>query len=106
STGGGSVILKPTPVLLPLDVVTVTLKPPNVAFPATVNVAVIWVELTTLTLLTEISGLVVATVAPAMKFVPVSVTGTAAPATALLGLIEASVGAPTAIVKGTAELVP
>jgi hypothetical protein len=39
-----------------------------------VKVAVIWVGLTTITLLTEMKLFIASTVAPAVKFVPVNVT--------------------------------
>ena len=49
------------------------------------------------------SGLVVATVAPATKLEPASVTEKFEPATPLDGLMEASEGGAREIVKGTAE---
>ena len=57
-----------------------------------VNVAVICVALTTVVPLTVIPAPLTATVAPATKFVPVSVTGSLCPCTPLFGLIEVSVG--------------
>ena len=57
-----------------------------------VNVAVICVALTTVVLLTVIPVPLRPMVAPAMKFVPVRVTGTLCPWTPLFGLIELSVG--------------
>jgi hypothetical protein len=59
----------------PLEV-TVTLAAPSAALAPMLNVAVICVELTTVTPLTAIPLLVVDTVAPDTKFVPVRVTGT------------------------------
>ena len=84
--------------LVPVDVVTVTFLVPTVAFEAIANVAVIWVEFTTVTLLTVIPEPAL-TVAPEAKLVPVKVTGTLFPATPLLGLIDVSVGAVAPIVK-------
>ena len=59
----------------PLEV-TVTLAAPSAALAPMLNVAVIRVELTTVTPLTAIPLLVVDTVAGDTKFVPVSVTAT------------------------------
>ena len=56
------------------------------------KVAVIWEELTTLTLLTVMSGLEVATVAPARKLEPLMVTGRVLPWRAEEGLREERVG--------------
>jgi hypothetical protein len=50
--------------------------------------------------------LVVATVAPETKFVPVRVTGTLAPWTPVAGLTDVNVGAGGLTVKTTAALVP
>ena len=61
---------------MPPLVVTVTLAAPTAALAPMLNVAVIRVELTTVTPLTAIPLLVVDTVAPDTKFVPVRVTGT------------------------------
>ena len=71
-----------------------------------VKVAVIWVVLTTVTVLTVIPGLLVATVAPAVKLVPVRVTGMLAPCTPLAGLTEVSVGGGGFTVNIAAVLVP
>ena len=74
-----------------------------------VNVAVICVALTTVVLLTVIPAPLRAMVAPATKFVPVSVTGTLCPCTPLFGLIEVSVGGVGGArftVNGCAPLVP
>jgi hypothetical protein len=103
---GAAVMANVTGELVPAGVVAVTLKFPNVALAAIVKVAVIWVELTTATLLTAISGLVVETVAPEAKLVPASVTVKLEPATPLEGLIEESVGGPREMVNGTAAVVP
>jgi hypothetical protein len=58
-----------------------------------VKVAVIWLPLTTKTLLTAITGLFTVTVVPDWKFVPARVTGTDAPGTPPDGLTEVRVGA-------------
>ena len=55
------------------------LRAPKVAVAEMVNEAVIWVALTTVTLLTVTPVEETFTVAPEMKFVPVRVTGTVAP---------------------------
>src|SRR4029077_6442719 len=78
--------------LIPAGVVTVTFRTPVAALPATVNVAVICVALTTVVLLTEIPEPLRLMVAPATKFVPVRVTDTVCPWTALAELIEVRVG--------------
>src|SRR5258708_25728858 len=53
----------------------------------------LWADLTTTTFETVTAGWATARVAPATKFVPVSVTGTVLPRMPLVGLIEVSVGA-------------
>ena len=65
--------------LVPVLVVTLTFAPPSGALAAMVNVAVICVALTKVTALTAIPVLLVTTVAPATKLVPVRVTGTLVP---------------------------
>src|SRR6185369_1855182 len=90
----------------PAEVETVTLKEPRVALAAITNVAVICVALTTTTLLTVMSGLVVATEAPATNLEPARVTEKVEPASPLEGLIEVSEGGARETVKGTAEEVP
>jgi len=90
----------------PAEVETVTLKEPRVALAAITNVAVICVALTTTTLLTVMSGLEVARVAPATNLEPASVTEKFEPAKPLEGLIEAREGGARTTVKGTAEDVP
>jgi len=99
-------MVKVTAPLVPAEVVTVTLAAPVVALLAMVKVAVICVALTTLTLLTDTPLLLVFTVAPETKPVPVSVTGTEVPCSPLLGLTEVSVGITPRMVKVTALLVP
>jgi hypothetical protein len=105
NTGGPTVIVKATGLLVPLEVVTVTLAGPVAALAAMVKVAVIWVRLFTLTLPTVTPGPAL-TMAPEVKLAPVSVTGTLAPCVPLLGLMLVNVGSPTVIVKTTALLVP
>src|SRR5207247_161653 len=73
-------------------VVTVTLRPPVEAFDAMVKVAVIWVALTTVTLLTLTPVPLMAMVAPALKLEPVRVTGTAVLWLPVLGLTDVSTG--------------
>jgi len=99
-------MVKVTALLVPPVVVTVTLVGPGVALPAMVKVAVICVALSTLTLLTDTPLLLVFTVAPEMKFVPVRVTGTVVPCAPLLGLTEVRVGPVEMMVNVTALLVP
>src|SRR5208337_358295 len=99
--GAGGVTVNATPPLVPPDVVTVTLFDPVAALAPIVNVAVICVALTTVTLLTVIPLLPGLTVAPLMKFVPVRVTGTAAPCAPLLGLTPVSVGTDAVTVNAT-----
>jgi hypothetical protein len=65
---------------------------PALALAASVNVAVICVELTTFTLLKLSDKFVLERLAPATKFVPVSVTGTLLPAPPLAGLSEFNTG--------------
>src|ERR1019366_313246 len=79
SVGGGGLTVKIAGALVPPLVVTVTFAPPSVALAAMVNVAVIRVALTTVKALTAMPGLLVVTVAPRIKFVPVRVTGTLVP---------------------------
>ena len=77
------------------------------ALPAIVNVAVICVLLTTVVLLTVTPVPLTFALAPATKFVPISVTGTLVPAVPLDGLTELSVGAGGGFtVKVTLLLVP
>ena len=94
SVGPAALTVKFTAPLVPPLVVTVTLAAPCVAFPAMAKVAVICVALTTVTPLTVMFGLLTATVAPAMKFVPVAIrVNPAPPAATLVGEIKLSVGA-------------
>src|ERR1700682_1511125 len=93
------------PLVLP-ELVTETFWAPVGAFEAMVNVAVIDVLLTTAVLLTVMPVPLRPIVAPDAKFVPVSVTGTAAPWMPLLGAIEVSVGAPAFTVNVCVPLVP
>lgn len=104
TVGAGAVTLKLAALLVPPAVVTVTLVAPTEAPAATVKVAVICVWLTTLTLLTVTPGLATATVAPLVKFVPVSVTGTLPPCGALPGVVEVNVGADGLVTANGTEL--
>jgi len=91
TVGGGAVTVNVCePLVLP-EPVTVTFWAPVGAFAAMVNVAVIDVLLATVGLLTVIPVPLTVTVDPDAKFVPVSVTATAAPWAPLLGAIEVSV---------------
>jgi hypothetical protein len=74
------------------ELVTLMFTAPSAAFAAMANVAVIWVLLTTVVLLTVTSAPLTLTVAPVAKLVPVSVTPTVCPWVPLFGLIEVSVG--------------
>ena len=80
--------------LVPADVATVTFLEPTVAPAAIWNVAVIWVGLTTTTLDVVTPEPLTATVAPAMKFVPVKVTDMLAPCAPLEGETELNTGGP------------
>src|SRR3954453_14330130 len=92
--------------LEPPVVVTERFRAPTADPAAIVTVAVICVLLTTVTLLTVTPAPVTPTVAPARKFVPVSVTPAAVPCAPLLGLIEVSVGGEAMTPNGIALLVP
>ena len=94
--------MKATAAVVPAVVVTVTLRAPIVAAAEMVNVAVIWVALTTVTLLTVMSVEETFTAAPETKFVPARVTGTVAPCTPLDGAIAVRPGAAVLTVKATA----
>jgi hypothetical protein len=104
SVGGGGLTVKMAGALVPPLVVTVTFAPPSVALAAMVNVAVIRVALTTVKALTAMPGLLVVTVAPRIKFVPVRVTGTLVPWTPLVGPTDASVGAGFSVTMAEAPL--
>src|ERR1700682_5452493 len=93
------------PLVLP-ELVTVTFWGPVEAFEAMVNVAVLDETLTTALLLTVMPVPLRPIVAPDAKFVPVSVTATAAPWMPLFGAIEVSVGAPAFTVNVCVPLVP
>jgi hypothetical protein len=58
------------------------------------------------TLLTVISGLVVATVAPEAKLEPARVIGNEAPDKPLDGVMEERIGGPGKTAKGTGDVVP
>ena len=92
--------------LVPPLVVTVIFAAPSAALAVMVNVAVIWIPLTTVTLPSVIPGLLTATVAPETKFEPARVTGTLLPCMPVAGLTEVSVGAGGFTVNTAALLVP
>ena len=94
--------------LVPPGVVTVTFLAVVAALTAIVKVAVTAVSFTTVRLLTVTPDPDTTILVPiAVKFVPVSVTGTAVPRTPELGAIETSVGTGgRTTVKVTALLVP
>src|ERR1700674_1027943 len=94
-------MVNPNALLVPLPVVTVTGALPGVALAATVSVAVIWVELTTFTLLKLSDVFELERLAPATKFAPVRVTGTLLPAPPLAGVKELSTGTVEATVNVT-----
>src|SRR5712692_1033781 len=102
--------MKVTAPLVPFGVVTVIWLLGLAASPVIVNVAVICVVLVTFTFVTfRPLMLELTVVCPAMKLVPVSVTGNEVPATPLGGLIEVSVGGEVEealTVKVTVPLVP
>ena len=77
SVGGARFTVNGCAPLVPPEVVTVTFWAPVAAFAAMANVAVICVALSTVVLLTVIPAPLRAMVAPAAKFVPVRVTGSA-----------------------------
>ena len=79
-------------VLVPPGVLTLRLCVPKVALPAITNVAVICVELTTVTPVAVIPLPAVMLVPLVVKFVPVRVTPTLRPRTPEVGLIEERVG--------------
>jgi len=94
----GPSTLKVCALLVPAEVVTLSVLAPVAALAEIVNVAVIVVEFTAVTLPTVIPVLETVTVFPvAAKFVPVSVTGTAVPRKPPLGVTEVRVGAPAAV---------
>jgi hypothetical protein len=94
--------------LVPAVVLTVTLREPVAAEVVIVKVAVIWLEFTTLTLLTVTPEPLTLTVSPEAKLAPAKVTFTAAPSVPLGGVTEVSVGPEllAATVNVTALLVP
>jgi len=90
----GAFTVKVCAALVPLPVVTVTLRAPDVAVDASVSVAVSDVAVVAVTPLTVTPLPLTATVVvPATKFVPVSVAVMTAPAAPLAGVIKVSVGA-------------
>jgi hypothetical protein len=105
-TGTAAVMANVDGGLVPAEVPTVTLKFPVAALPAIVKLAVICVALTTLTLLTVTPGLLIATVAPVVKFAPVIVTGTVAPCAPLDGPMVVIEGAAAVMVNVVGAVVP
>src|SRR5689334_15304310 len=91
--------------LVPPEVVTVTLLMPGEALAASVKVAVILVALTTVTFVT-VTPAPALTDEPATKPEPVSVAVNVAPAAALFGLIADRPGAGGTMVNATGPLVP
>jgi len=83
----------------------VTLPDPD-ALEVRANVAVIWVALTTVTLVTVTPEFETLIVAPCKKLVPVKVTLALVPGAAALGLMEVSVGAPEPMLNEMLPLVP
>lgn len=92
--------------LVPPLVVTVTVLAPAAAVVAITKFAVIDVALTTLTSVTVTFEPLTATVAPATKFVPVSVTDTVLPCTPEFGLTLVRVGVGGLTVNVLAAVVP
>jgi hypothetical protein len=91
SVGSGGLIVNVCVPEVPPAVVTDTVRAPRVALAAITNVAVSVVPLGT-TFVTVTPVPLTATVAPATRFVPVSVTGTLALSAPNVGLIIVSVG--------------
>jgi len=106
SEGAGGLTVNVAGALVPLRLETVTVEAPRVALPAIEKVAVIWFELTTTTLLTVMPGFEAATVEPARKLDPETVTGTELPRIPEVGLREEMTGKGAVMEKGTAEVVP
>ena len=88
-----AVTVKPTVLLVPPGVVTLTVLFPSKAVAVVVKVAVTEVPLTTTMLLTVTSVPDTLTAVAPVRFVPVRVTGTAVPWAPELGAIEVSAGA-------------
>jgi hypothetical protein len=91
--------------LVPIAFATLTFRAPVVAFRAMANVAVIDVLLTTTRLLTVTPVPLTATVEPAAKSVPVSVTFTLCPCVPELGLTEVRVAAAEVTVNACEPLI-
>ena len=103
--GAAELMLKLTGAVVPPAVVMVTLPDPD-ALEVRANVAVIWVALTTVTLVTVTPEFETLIVAPCKKLVPVKVTLALVPGAAALGLMEVSVGAPEPMLNEMLPLVP
>ena len=105
-TGAGGMTVKVTAPLVPPEVVTDTVCAPVVALEAITRVAVIVEALTTFTPETVMPEALAVTVAPAMKLLPVKVTGTLVPCRPLVTEIEFSTGAAAVTAKFTEPEVP
>ena len=103
---GAAAMEKGSEVVVPAEVETETLEVPSAALAAMAKVAVIWEELTTTTLLTEMSGLEEATEAPGRKLEPLMVTGRVLPWRPEEGLREEMAGTAVVMAKGRGELDP
>jgi hypothetical protein len=104
TTGGPGAVTAKGVDTAPPGVATVRVPGPGAALAAMFRVAVIWVGLTTITLVTAIPRLLAVTVEGMAKLVPVKVTETLAPWTPVAGLMDANVGADGMTVNGTALL--
>jgi hypothetical protein len=97
-----AVTVKPTVLLVPPGVVTLTVLADTVALVEIVKRAVTVVALTTVTLLTVMPVPDTFTADVPVRFVPVKVTGTATPRPELAGEIDVSVGSGTLAPNSTA----
>ena len=97
-----AVTVKPTVLLVPPGVVTLTVLAETVAVPEIVKVAVTVVALTTVTLLTVMPVPDTFTADVPVRFVPVKVTGTATPRPELAGEMDVSVGDGALVPNSTA----
>jgi hypothetical protein len=100
--GGGAVTVNVTGLVIPPGVETLTLRAPVAARLAIVKVVVTVVSLITTRLLTVTPVPVMVTAKAPVRFVPVSVTGTAVPLSPVLGAIDVSVGGATELANSTA----
>jgi len=90
--GGGPFTVNATALLLPVAPLTVIFAAPETALTLMENVAVICVELTTATFEMATSGLLDATLEPATKLNPATVTPKVAPKEPALGLTDVIYG--------------